>query len=56
MSSTESPSQESLLLKQLAATEAVVWSPYDAYEAAQVLSDILAKVGWVKRSGTQNQN
>ncbi|NJL10020.1 MAG: hypothetical protein HC908_07060 [Calothrix sp. SM1_7_51] len=32
---------ENLLLEQLASTEAVVWSPYDAYEAAQTLSDLL---------------
>lgn len=32
---------ENLLLEQLAATEAVVWSPYDAHEAAQTLSDML---------------
>jgi len=32
--------QESLL-NQLASTEAVVWSPYDAHEAAQTLSDML---------------
>jgi len=56
MSYKECSSQESLLLKQLAATDAVVWSPYDAYEATQVLSDLLAKVGWVKRSGTQHQS
>ena len=30
------------LLNQLASTEAVVWSPYDAHEAAQTLSDLLA--------------
>jgi hypothetical protein len=29
------------LLNQLASTEAVVWSPYDAHEAAQTLSDLL---------------
>jgi hypothetical protein len=32
---------ENLLLEQLAATEAVVSSPYDAHEAAQTLSDML---------------
>ncbi|MBE9059200.1 hypothetical protein [Sphaerospermopsis sp. LEGE 08334] len=40
----ESPdyqSQEKLLLEQLASTEAIVWSPYDAHEAAQTLSDML---------------
>jgi hypothetical protein len=30
-----------LLLEQLASTEAVVWSPYDAHEAAQTLSELL---------------
>jgi hypothetical protein len=34
-------SQEELLLQQLESTEAVVWSPHDAYGAAQVLSDLL---------------
>jgi hypothetical protein len=33
--------QEDELLKQLESTEAVVWSPYEAYEAAQTLSDLL---------------
>ena len=33
---------EKLLLEQLASTQAVVWSPYDAYEAAQSLSELLA--------------
>jgi len=33
--------QEAALLKQLASTEAVVWSPYEAHEAAQTLSDLL---------------
>ncbi len=33
-----------LLLEQLASTEAVVWSPYDAHEAAQTLSELLAAV------------
>ncbi|MBD2777607.1 hypothetical protein [Iningainema tapete] len=33
---------ENLLLQQLASTEAVVWSPYEAYEAAQTLSELLA--------------
>jgi hypothetical protein len=31
-----------LLLEQLASTEAVLWSPYDAHEAAQILSELLA--------------
>ncbi len=33
---------EKLLLEQLASTQAVVWSPYDAHEAAQTLSELLA--------------
>ncbi|MEA5595505.1 MAG: hypothetical protein AAFV71_30575 [Cyanobacteria bacterium J06633_8] len=33
---------EELLLEQLAKTPAVVWSPYDAHEAAQSLSELLA--------------
>ncbi len=37
----EIQTQENLLLKQLEATEAVVWSPYDADEAAQTLSELL---------------
>jgi hypothetical protein len=37
----ETASQEESLLKQLQSTEAVVWSPYDAFGAAQVLSDLL---------------
>lgn len=32
---------EDLLLKELASTMAVVWSPYEAYEAAQTLSNLL---------------
>ena len=36
---------EKLLLEQLASTEAVVWSPYDAREAAQTLSELLAAAG-----------
>jgi hypothetical protein len=39
----EQESQEKLLLEQLASTEAVVWSPYDAHEAAQTLAELLAK-------------
>lgn len=41
LESTDNQEQENLLLEQLASTEAVVWSPYDAYEAAQTLSDML---------------
>ncbi len=37
----ETETQENLLLKQLEATGAVVWSPYDADKAAQALSDLL---------------
>jgi hypothetical protein len=37
----EAASQEESLLKQSESTEAVVWSPHDAYGAAQVLSDLL---------------
>lgn len=33
---------EESLLKQLAATEAVVWSPYDSHEAAETLANLLA--------------
>ncbi|KYC42811.1 hypothetical protein WA1_11830 [Scytonema hofmannii PCC 7110] len=39
----ERESSEKLLLEQLASTEAVVWSPYDAHEAAQTLGELLAK-------------
>lgn len=41
LEATDSQSQEGALLKQLASTEAVVWSPYEAHEAAQTLSDLL---------------
>lgn len=41
LEATDSQSQEGMLLKQLASTEAVVWSPYEADEAAQTLSDLL---------------
>jgi hypothetical protein len=34
---------EKLLLEQLASTEAVVWSPFDAHEAAQTLAELLTK-------------
>ncbi|WP_413164170.1 hypothetical protein ACL6C3_31405 [Capilliphycus salinus ALCB114379] len=34
---------EEQLLQQLASTEAVVWSPYEADEAAKTLADLLAK-------------
>lgn len=37
----EAQTQENLLLQQLEATEAVVWSPYDAHGATQTLSDLL---------------
>lgn len=41
LDATVSQRQEAALLNQLASTEAVVWSPYEAYEAAQTLSDLL---------------
>ena len=44
LESTESTNiinPEDLLLKELASTAAVVWSPYEAYEAAQTLSNLL---------------
>jgi hypothetical protein len=37
-----SQENEELLLEQLAKTPAVVFSPYDAHEAAQSLSELLA--------------
>ncbi|NET56294.1 MAG: hypothetical protein F6K47_09020 [Symploca sp. SIO2E6] len=37
----DNPQTQESLLNQLASTEAVVWSPYDAPEAAQTLSDLL---------------
>lgn len=40
---TDDPDQEKNLLEQLASTEAVVWSPYEAYGAAQTLSELLMK-------------
>jgi hypothetical protein len=40
---TDNSEQEKELLEQLASTEAVVWSPYDAHEAAQTLSELLNK-------------
>jgi hypothetical protein len=42
LETTQTQTQENLLLKQLQATEAVVWSPYDAHGAAQTLSELLA--------------
>jgi hypothetical protein len=41
LQATETQTQENLLLKELEATEAVVWSPYDAHGAAQTLSELL---------------
>ncbi|TFI55454.1 hypothetical protein BLD44_005215 [Mastigocladus laminosus UU774] len=41
LESTDHQDQENVLLEQLQSTEAVVWSPYEAYEAAQTLSDLL---------------
>ncbi|MDS3861594.1 hypothetical protein RIF25_12340 [Thermosynechococcaceae cyanobacterium BACA0444] len=39
--SSETRKTEIEMLKQLEATEAVVWSPYEAYDAAQTLADLL---------------
>jgi hypothetical protein len=52
MNSKECSNREDLLLKRLAATEAILWSPYDAYSAAQAISDILTKEGQIERSRT----
>ena len=41
---------ENLLLAQLASTEAVVWSPYEAYEAAQTLSELLTQAKHRRRN------
>lgn len=41
LETVDNQTQEALLLKQLASTEAVVSSPYEAHEAAQILSDLL---------------
>lgn len=41
LETTDNQEQENELLQQLSSTEAVVWSPYEAYEAAQTLSDLL---------------
>lgn len=41
LSVTDAQVQEEALLNQLASTEAVVWSPYDAHGAAQTLSNLL---------------
>lgn len=38
---TDTPAQEDALLSQLSSTEAVIWSPYEAHNAAQTLSDLL---------------
>ncbi|MEM8637636.1 MAG: hypothetical protein AAGG51_02285 [Cyanobacteria bacterium P01_G01_bin.54] len=38
---SEAQAHEEVLLKQLQETEAVVWSPYDAHGAAQMLSELL---------------
>ena len=42
LSITDTQVQEDALLNQLASTEAFVWSPYDAHDAAQTLSNLLA--------------
>ena len=41
LESTDNQEHENALLKQLESTEAIVWSPYEAHEAAQTLSDLL---------------
>ncbi|MBD2213461.1 hypothetical protein H6G64_04090 [Calothrix sp. FACHB-156] len=41
LESIDNQEQEQALLKQLESTEAVVWSPYEAHEAAQTLSELL---------------
>lgn len=41
LQATNNQAREGALLKQLASTEAVVWSPHEAHEAAQTLSDLL---------------
>ncbi|MBD2195480.1 MULTISPECIES: hypothetical protein [Calothrix] len=41
LESPDNQNQENMLLQQLESTEAVVWSPYEAYEAAQTLSELL---------------
>ena len=41
LQTAETQTQENLLLQQLGATEAVVWSPHDALGAAQTLSELL---------------
>lgn len=38
---TDEQDPENLLLNQLASTEAIVWSPHEAYEAAETLSELL---------------
>ena len=42
LSMTDIQAQEDALLNQLASTEAVVWSPHDAHDTVQILSDLLA--------------
>lgn len=41
LQTTETQTQENLLLKQLEATDAVVWSPDDDHGAAQTLAELL---------------
>jgi hypothetical protein len=43
LQTTEIDDQETLLLKQLEADDAVIWSPYDDLGAAQALSNLLDK-------------
>lgn len=45
LSTADAQVQEDALLNQLASTEAIVWSPYDAHGAAQTLSDLLIVSG-----------
>lgn len=54
LETVDNQTQEALLLNQLASTEAVVWSPYEAHKAAQTLSDLLAHVGCVVRNAPYN--
>ena len=42
LSMTDTQVQEDALISQLVSTEAVVWSPHDAHDAVQTLSDLLA--------------
>ncbi len=52
LETTDTQTQEDLLLQQLATTDAVVWSPYDAHEAAQTVSELsrshTARCPWLR--------